>query len=606
MNIQNAIRLFFIVIICSHVALSQPEIKHSESNALEALDGFEEIVNQALTDFKVPGAAIAIVYGGEVVYSKGFGFRDVEAKKPMTPKTLFAIGSTTKAMTATVLGMLVDDGKLDWDQPLRNYLPAFRLSDPAISERITPRDLVTHRSGLPRHDLLWYNNNENTRAELVERLAYLEQSADLRERFQYNNLMFMTAGFLAGKLTGQTWEAVMRERLFDPLGMTRTNFSVAQSQKDEDFAFPYRSNDDQEIERIPFRPIDLIGPAGSVNSSVAEMSHWLLFNLENGLVGERQLINPATLTDIHSPHMTTGQAPDRVEISQSTYGLGWFINTYRGHRRIGHGGGIDGFITSVMLFPDDDLGLVSFNNGQSGISNLINQHAADRMLQLEKIDWLGEAKEKREKSLAVQEESKERKEATQIPDTQLSHPLSDYAGEYYHPGYGTLQIAAKDDALELSYNGIVSPLEHWHYDVWSGAETEGDPTFENQKFLFRGDVDGNIAAVESIFEVRTAAIIFEKRPDMQLFDPEYLKKYVGVYIAADETEFSVDLAGGVLILTIPGQPAYTLEPGVSGQFVLKEVRVVSIEFVLDDKENVASLLIHQPGVVNEAKRVSED
>ena len=606
MNIQNAIRLFFIVIICSHVALSQPEIKHSESNALEALDGFEEIVNQALTDFKVPGAAIAIVYGGEVVYSKGFGFRDVEAKKPMTPKTLFAIGSTTKAMTATVLGMLVDDGKLDWDQPLRNYLPAFRLSDPAISERITPRDLVTHRSGLPRHDLLWYNNNENTRAELVERLAYLEQSADLRERFQYNNLMFMTAGFLAGKLTGQTWEAVMRERLFDPLGMTRTNFSVAQSQKDEDFAFPYRSNDDQEIERIPFRPIDLIGPAGSVNSSVAEMSHWLLFNLENGLVGERQLINPATLTDIHSPHMTTGQAPDRVEISQSTYGLGWFINTYRGHRRIGHGGGIDGFITSVMLFPDDDLGLVSFNNGQSGISNLINQYAADRMLQLEKIDWLGEAKEKREKSLAVQEESKERKEATQIPDTQLSHPLSDYAGEYYHPGYGTLQIAAKDDALELSYNGIVSPLEHWHYDVWSGAETEGDPTFENQKFLFRGDVDGNIAAVESIFEVRTAAIIFEKRPDMQLFDPEYLKKYVGVYIAADETEFSVDLAGGVLILTIPGQPAYTLEPGVSGQFVLKEVRVVSIEFVLDDKENVASLLIHQPGVVNEAKRVSED
>ncbi|MDA2931506.1 serine hydrolase [Acidobacteria bacterium AH-259-O06] len=603
MNLRRVVLLFFVLVFYSSFAYSQQRSDDPVANTLKALEGYEEIVNQALSDFNVPGAAITVVAGGKVVYAKGFGFRDFEAQKPMTPNTLFAIGSTTKAMTATVLGMLVDDGKLDWDKPLRNYLPTFRLSDPVISERITPRDLVTHRSGLPRHDLLWYNNNESTRAELVERLAHLELSADLRERFQYNNLMFMTAGFLAGQLTSQTWEQVMRERLFEPLGMMRTNVSVAQSQKDDDFAYPYRRNDEQEIERIPFRPIDLIGPAGSVNSSVNEMSRWLLFNLRSGRVDDQQLINPATLADIQSPHMTTGQTPDRPEISQSTYGMGWRIDTYRGHRRIGHGGGIDGFITSVMFFPDDDLGLVSFNNSQSGISSLINQHAADRILGLESIDWLGEDKEKREKRLKVEEEGKKRKEATKVPGTQPSHPLSAYTGDYQHPGYGTLKITLVHDALELTYNGIVSPLEHWHYDVWNGPETDDDPTFENDKFLFRSDVDGNIAAVESTFEPRAAPIVLKKRPDVRLFDPEYLRRFVGMYVTVDETKLIVDLAGGVLTVTIPGQPTYTLEPEISGRFVLQEARTVSLEFVLEDDEEVTKVLLHQPGSISKAERV---
>ena len=373
----------------------------------EELAGFGELVNQALKDFNAPGAAIAIVAEGRVVHAEGSGWRDVEARKPMTPDTLFAIGSTTKAMTATVLGMLVDEGKLSWDEPLRSYLPKFRLSDPTITERITPRDLVTHRSGLPRHDWLWYNNNQSTRAELVERLAHLELSADLRQRYQYNNLMFMTAGYLAGQLAGQSWEEVMSARLFQPLGMTRSNFSVSQSQKSDDFAYPYQENDEHEMERIPFRVIDLVGPAGSVNSSVNEMSRWLLFNLRGGRVGDRQLIHAATLNDLQSPHMTTGETLQRPEISQAIYGMGWRIDTYRGHRRIGHGGGIDGFITSVMLFPDDNLGLVAFNNGQSGISPLLNLHAADRVLGLEPIDWLGEAREKRQKSLQAENQAKQ-------------------------------------------------------------------------------------------------------------------------------------------------------------------------------------------------------
>jgi CubicO group peptidase (beta-lactamase class C family) len=525
MNLRKIVLSLIFLIFYTSLAYSNQRSDNPAAKSLKALKSFEDVVNQALKDNNLPGAAVAVVASGKVVYAKGFGFRDLEAKKPMTPNTLFAIGSTTKAMTTTVLGMLVDEGKLEWDKPLRNYLPMFRLSDPIISERITLRDLVTHRSGLPGHDLVWFNNNEITRAELVERIAHLELNADLRECWQYNNLMFMTAGYLAGQLSGDTWEEVMRKRLFEPLGMTRSNFSVTQSQKDNDFAYPYRRNG-KKPERIPFRIVDVIGPAGSVNSSVNEMTRWLLFNLRGGKVGDQQLINPATLADIHSPQMVTGEPLRRPEISQSIYGMGWFINIYRGHRRIGHGGGIDGFSTSVMFFPDDDLGIVSFDNGELGeleIATLINNCIADRMLGLKPIDWLEQDKAKNKKQSEVKEDKEETKkeegqqseEEVKIPDTHPSHPLSAYAGEYQNPGYGTLKITLVNDALELTYNGLVSPLEHWHYDVWNGAEIEssGPVSFNNMKFLFHSDLEGHISAVQAAFEQKVAPIVFTKKLD---------------------------------------------------------------------------------------------
>ena len=312
------------------LSFAMDRVASALARAEAALAGFDELVQSAVAAWNVPGAGIAIVSGGDVVYAKGFGFRDLEARQPMTADTLFAIGSTTKAMTATTLGMLVDEGKVEWDQPLRRYLPSFALSDASISERITPRDIVTHRSGLPRHDLLWYNYNTGTRGDMVKRLEHLELTADLREKFQYNNLMFMTAGHLIETLTGKSWEQNVRERLFEPLGMKRSNFSVLDSQKDADFAQPYREREeDRKLERIPFRRIDLVGPAGSVNSSVNEMAKWLQFNLRHGKVGDRQLIQPATLADIHSPQMTIPATPERADMTPSSYGKGWVIDRGR-------------------------------------------------------------------------------------------------------------------------------------------------------------------------------------------------------------------------------------------------------------------------------------
>jgi CubicO group peptidase (beta-lactamase class C family) len=567
--------------------------------ATAALDGYAELAAQAVKDFNLPGAGVAVVAGGEVVFAEGFGYRDVENQVPMTADSLFAIGSTTKAFTTTVLGTLVDEGKLDWDAPLHDYLPAFRLADPTATELMTPRDLVTHRSGLPRHDLVWYNDNDGTRAELVARLAHLDASAPFRARWQYNNLLYATAGYLVEVLTGGSWEDAVRQRLLEPLGMERTTFSVDASQEDPDHALPYRENDDDELERIPFRRIDLMGPAGSINSTVREMSRWMLLNLGLGQIDGERLINASTLADIHTPHMVTGGTSSRPEISAGAYGLGWMIDTYRGHRRLHHGGGIDGFTCVVMLFPDDAVGIMAFGNRGSGVPSILAQHAADRVLGLEPIDWNAEGLENRRKGKEVREESEAKKETRRRPGTSPSHDLAEYAGEYRHPGYGRLSVAVDDEALTVTYNGIATPLEHWHYDVFNGLEAD-DPTFEDMRFQFRSNLDGAIAAVEAPFEVLLDPIVFEKTADPRLSDPEYLRRFTGSYELPSQVA-TVELSGSALVISLPGQPTYTLEPKLDG-FVLAEVPAISVDFATDDDGKVVSMTFYQPNGVFTAER----
>ncbi len=291
------------------------------------------------------------------------------------------------------------------------------------------------------------------------------------------------------------------------------------------------------------------------------MTRWLLLNLRGGMTGDLPLVKASTLADIHSPQMTTGATPNRPDISPATYGMGWMIDTYRGHRRVHHGGGIDGFITSVVLFPDDDLGLVAFNNRGAGLPALLTQHAADRVLGLDEIDWVGESLEQIRKGKEVQGEATEKQEATRVTGTAPSHPAGDYVGEFEHPGYGTLRVIERGDGLAVVYNGITGPLEHWHYDVWNGTDAGDDPTFDNQKFIFRGNVDGLISFVESTFEARADPIVFRKRPDSRMFDPAYLGNLVATYETATGTKLNVELSGGKLTMTVPGQPTLHARTG---------------------------------------------
>ena len=569
--------------------------------ARQALAGFDAWVDSALAAWHVVGAGIGIVVDGEVVYARGHGLRDRDRQLPVTTQTLFAIGSASKAFTVFALGTLVDQGRLAWDHPVVDYLPWFRMYDPDVTRRLSVRDLVTHRSGLPRHDLLWYNNSTLGREELVRRLRYLEPNKDLRETFQYNNLMFLTAGYLAGVLMHTPWEDAIRSLVFQPLGMTGSNFSVAESQRSPDFSRPYEVRHDT-VRVMPFRDIALIGPAGAINSSVDDMLKWVRMQLSDGTVDGRRVIQAATLRDMHAPHMPIG-LPDQKEFGASDYGMGWFLTSYRGHYRVSHGGNIDGFSALVTLYPADHLGIVVLTNQDgSALPGLVTLHAADRIFGPPLRDWSAEALARRNAAQAEQRQAEQRKQSVRVPNTHPSHPLADYAGDYADSGYGTLRIAVDSGHLTATYNGIRTALESWHYDVFNGLRNAADPTFEDMKYLFAGNVKGDIDVVSAAFEPTVAPIVFRRQPDAELRDSTFIERFAGRYALATDT-LSVVRQGSVLVLNAGGQPPYRLLPYRRAEFDLSGLQGFSVVFTVDPAGVVTGLVSRQPDGVYTAKRL---
>jgi CubicO group peptidase (beta-lactamase class C family) len=569
-------------------------------SAREKLAAMDQIGDEAVEWFNVAGAGIAVVYHGKVVYANGFGFRDVVNEVPMDADTLFAIGSTTKAMTATVLGMLVDDGKLDFDARVRDFLPSFRLSDDRVGDALTIRDLITHRSGMPRHDLLWYNQNVGTREELIGRLQHLELTAGVRETFQYNNLMFMTAGHLGARAADRDdWEALMRERLLQPLGMARTNLSVLDSVNDANHALPYRV-DEEELKEIPFRRIDLIGPAGSVNSSVNEMTAWLKLNLGGGVFDDRRLVSKAVLDDVQSHHMPAARATPDPMMSPAVYGLGWMVGTYRGRKHLYHGGGIDGFTTNVMLLPEDSLGLVAFTNTASSLPQWLNLAAADLVLGHDDRDWIGEALARAEALEQRQQSQAKERDPRHRRRTKPTHPVAQYAGDYRHPGYGHLEVVLDRGSMAARINDMTATLRHWHYDVWEADDSDPTVAFAGRKFQFAVNVHGDVASVAVRLEPAAAPIVFAKDPPARMSEPDFLEALEGRYDVSGQV-VSVSRRGRALILSVPQQPPRTLVPSLGGRFALKSLPDYEILF----EDDAAEIVLLQPNGIFRGRRIED-
>ena len=564
------------------------------------LDGFDEFVSDLLKEWNVPGCAVAVVKNGEAILARGYGLRDVEHNLPVTADTLFAIGSCTKAFTALCLGMLVDEGRLDWDRPVRDYLTDFHLFDPVATERMTPRDLLCHRSGLPRHDMIWFAT-AYSRKELYARLRYLEPNKDLRTVWQYQNLMFMTAGVLLERIADCSWEDFVRSRIFSPLGMQMSNLSVIDSQRVSDHARPYREKDDQ-LTQIPFHNIDAIAPAGSINSSVNEMAHWLLMQLNNGKYGDHQLISETVLREMHTPQMVMPRGnPEDKELGYPSYGLGWVINTYRGHLFIQHGGGIDGFSALTTLLPEQHAGIVVLTNRDAGqVSGLATLNLQDRLMGLEQVDWNRRGRERKEKAKQAEKEARQKQAEQSLAQTSpATHPLADYAGTYEHAGYGSLTVTLAGEKLVASYGRFQTPLQHLHYDTFEGKWEDFDI---KQALQFHMDTEGNIVALSSALEVAGKAIEFKRVPDESLRERGVLACYIGQYEVAGMTA-SVTLRGEeTLVLTVPGQPPYELLPVERLHFKLKGLEGFSIEFRLADNNQVTEAILHQPNGDFTAKR----
>jgi CubicO group peptidase (beta-lactamase class C family) len=569
------------------------------------LDGFDDWVNQALRDFKVPGLAVVVVQGDKVVLLKGYGMRDTAKQLPVTPQTLFAIGSVTKSFTVTTLGMLVDEGKLDWDKPVRNYLPGFRMYDPVATEQMTTRDLVTHRSGLPRHDFVWYTSDFTREDIIMNRLPYLESSKPFRSTFQYNNLMVMTAGYLAGKLNGTTWEEAVQRRVLGPLGMTNTNFSVLDSQKAADFAQPYRKNwETEEVKLIPFYVQGAVGPAGEINSCAADLGRYLLFHMNRGKLEGKQLLSENNSVQMQIPQMVIQEAPPFAEIGTSSYGMGLFISTYRGHKFVEHGGNIDGFSAEFAFLPQDGIGVaVLANLDGTALPEAVAYNVFDRLLGLGQVPWNQRFLFQEQQAQKAVKEAKSKGYVPRKMGTHPSHDLDEYVADYENPGYGVVSITRDGDGFRMKLNQRTEALKHYHYDLFQVPEDPLDP-FQKMFVMFHTDLSGDISSVSIPLQPDVADIVFTRMPDKELLQRIVVEAFVGQYdLPGSPVPFTVVLRGDhTLVASAPGQPDIELVPTRGTTFVLKGINGVTFEFKRDASGKVTEVVLNQLGTVIELKR----
>jgi len=566
----------------------------------ETLHAIRTFIDSTMSQWHVAGLSVAIVKDNEILMTEGFGYRDFENELPVTSQTLFAIGSSSKAFTAFSVGLLVDEGIIDWDTPIKEYMPDFKMYDEFATQEMTAIDLLTHRSGLPRHDLMWYGAYFS-REEMYDRLRYLEPNEPFRYTFQYQNLMYMTAGLMVGRLTNSTWEDVVYERVFVPLGMNNSNFSIDTSLNSDDFSQPYHVNENDEIEKMDFMNISAVGPAGSINSCADDMSQWVRMFLNKGKVDDTQIMLEATVENLITPHMFISRKSPSKELDYYAYGLGWFIQTYRGHPYVHHGGNIDGFSALVNLLPDDNLGVVILTNqNNSSYTSIASYYIIDQLLDLEPADWHRRNLNQKETLTEIEKVSET---IERVKGTKPSHKLEDYAGVYENQGYGTIQIEQNDKELLMVYHAFASPLEHWHYDAFK--PTEGLLADSDILIDFHTNLQGDIYRVTAPFEASVSPIIFEKLPPEKMSDPAYLAQFAGTYELA-EIKVSVDLnKSGFLIIKYPGQPVYELHPYADNKFQIGDLENYYVKFQID-KKSVTGLSFIQPNGVVHAVKVDEN
>jgi CubicO group peptidase (beta-lactamase class C family) len=559
------------------------------------MQSIERFVVDQLAAWEVPGCAVAAVQDGQVVLAAGWGQRDLDTKLPVTADTLFAIGSTTKAFTAATIGALVDDGLLDWERPLRDYVPEIQLHDPVVSDRLTVVDLLSHRSGLPRHEMVWLGHPSRTRAEVIRRLRFLPLSKDLRQAFQYCNLGYLMAGYAVEALSGTSWEDYLRRRLLTPLGMGRSNLSVEAMSADPDHATAYERRQGVVVP-VPQRPITALAPAGAVNSCAADLTRWLLAQLGDGQLDGKAVMSAAMVAHQHEPHIVLPEDRTFPASTRHAYGLGWFVGRYRGHRLLEHGGGIDGFLTECMLLPDDGIGVaVMTNTTSSAMTPIVAYRILDELLGLEPLDWFSSFKPRYDTIMAGMREARQARRV--VPDAPLPRPLDAYAGEYEHPGYGTLTITVGGGVLRPRLGTLDLSLAHRHYETFDLEWHELGDQSHLFPLMFLSDPDGDITALTVPFESLVEPQRFDRRPDASAQDPEVLRRLCGTYVMGP-IEVVVALRGDhVLTVAIPGAPPFELEPAGRGlRFGLKGQPAVTAEFELDESGHVARLVAQPLGI----------
>lgn len=492
---------------------------------LAPLAGLDAYVAQAVRDWKVPGLAIAVVKDGAIVFAKGYGVRKLGAPEPVDDRTLFAIGSTTKAMTAAALGMLVDEGKLSWDDPVVKHLPWFALKDPYATREMRVRDLLTHRGGVPNTDALWYGQTLSTR-EVVARLRDVELETSFRTHFTYQNVMYGAAGEVVAAVSGMPWADFVRTRFFTPLGMTGTIATAAPLARQPNVAEPHFEIDGK-VEVISNASVDGVAPAGAIWSSVRDMAQWTKLLLAKGVVGggegasgAARLLSEKVIAELFTPQTMVG--PDAFYPTSrltaphwTTYGLGWFQEDYGGEKVDFHTGSIDGMVAIHGLIRERGLGVfVLANLDHAELRHALMYRVFDAYLGRPARDWSTDMRAMYAGLAKEGAEQQKKLTAATVAGTSPSLALDRYAGTYTHPVYGPLTVTRDGAGLRMQFGGAYQgAMRHVHYDTF---EAVWDARWRGtERVTFQLDDRGRVAALGASFGTFTRVI------DLRIGGPQF-------------------------------------------------------------------------------------
>jgi CubicO group peptidase (beta-lactamase class C family) len=577
--------LIFILALTLMINLhAQAQNKVSETG--KKLRGFDAYMEKILKDWNAPGIGVGIVVEDKLVFAKGYGFRDYEKKLPFTATTVCPIASNTKLFTVMATGLLVEDGKLTWDKPVRESVPSIRFFNDELNNTVTLRDMLAHRTGITRHDMIWYKG-DFTRKELYERLKFLDPKEPIRVTFLYNNMMYAAAGYIIELQSGKTWEAFVHERIFTPLAMNNTVYTIADMVKQPDCGVPFtEKRDTNEIYQIPYyEEMAGVAPAGAIISNIQDMSHWLIALMNEGKYDGKQVLPldvlKATLEPAIALPNTLGETRGFWELMNSAYGMGRWTASYRGHLLAYHGGDIDGFHSQVSIMPQERIGVIVFVIGDhcASLYNIVSYNVYERLLGMDQTPWSDRWIDVRMKGKKAGKEARAKAGAERILDTKPSHVISDYAGEYEHSAYGILKIGFTDGQLQFDFHKIQLPMTHFHYDRF---DTPDDERYGKWSVSFvtnpQGDVD------KAVMSLDEGEVTFTRKPET--VDSKLLQRLTGTYETATGYKFQVVFreVDNSLYLVLPGQPDEKLIPYKGLKFRVQEFSDVLFEFMEENSQ----------------------
>jgi CubicO group peptidase (beta-lactamase class C family) len=450
-NLMRKLSLFTLVLICLNVLKINGQVISATQ--------IDSLVEKVLTTFDVPGIAVAIVKDDKIIHAKGYGVRSLKTQKKVDENTLFGVASNSKAFTAAALGMLVDEGKIKWDDKVTDYIPDFKMYNPYVTEEFTIKDLLTHRSGLGlgAGDLMmWPDSSNFTKKDIIHNLRYLKPVSSFRTKYDYDNNLYIVAGEVVERASGMTWENFIETRIMKPLNMTKSAASLSRLKDKSNVVDPHAPVNGK-VEAIRIDWSETANAAGGIYSNVTDMSKWIIAQMNKGKYGEnltQQLFSEAVHEEMWSPQtIISARATPPYNTHFASYGLGWFLSDVKGYKQVTHTGGLAGIVTQVTLLPEMKLGIIVLTNQQSGaafsaVTNTIKDSylgvtGMDRIKQMHDRVMANEADAKKITSEIWMNIDAQQKSTNVKPD------FSSYLGTYTDKWFGDIVISMKNDKMRF-------------------------------------------------------------------------------------------------------------------------------------------------------------